>query len=51
MSLAPALRDALGLSLSPPIISAWCDTFWLVIRRLAESDEKLEIGPYLQVVR
>ena len=51
MSLGPALREALGLRISPTIISAWCDTFWLVIGRMAESEESLGVEEYLQVAR
>lgn len=51
MSLAPALRDALGLRVSPRIISAWCDTYWLVIREMAEKEEGLVVDEYLQIIR
>lgn len=31
LALAPALRQAPGLALSPPTVTAWCDAFWLII--------------------
>lgn len=31
LALAPALRQAPGLALSPMTIAAWCDAFWLII--------------------
>lgn len=51
MSLASAMREALGLRLSPKIVSAWCDTFWVIIRRLAEEGDIPEVDEYLQIIR
>ena len=42
MALGPVLREVLGPSLSPRIVSAWCDAFWHMIGAM-EPDEKLKI--------
>ena len=51
MSLAPALRETLGTRIPPRAVAAWCDTFWLVVRSIADTDEGLVIDEYLQVIR
>lgn len=40
LALAPILREVLGPSLPPRIVSAWCDTFWFAIRNLAPQEER-----------
>ena len=35
-ALIPVLKDALGPRLPVAMASAWCDAFWLVVRRLLE---------------
>lgn len=35
-ALVPVLKDALGPRLPGTMASAWCDAFWLVIRRVLE---------------
>ena len=34
LALALVLREVLGPSLSPRIVSAWCDAFWFTIRHV-----------------
>lgn len=40
LALAPILREVLGPSLPPRIVSAWCDTFWFAVRHLGPGEER-----------
>ena len=39
LALAPILREALGPTLPPRIVSAWCDAFWFTIRNIGQRDD------------
>lgn len=39
-ALIPVLKDALGPRLPVAMASAWCDAFWLVVRRVLEREAR-----------
>ena len=40
LALAPILREVIGPTLPPRIVSAWCDAFWFTVRDLAQQEER-----------
>ena len=40
-ALAPVLKDVLGTNIPADVPSAWCDTFWRVIRVAQEQRERV----------
>lgn len=38
LTLAPVLREVLGVRIPPKTASAWCDAFWYIIRQMSPQD-------------
>ena len=51
LALAPILREVLGPSLPPRIVSAWCDTFWFAVRNIEPREQarpKLRLNGFVR---
>jgi hemoglobin-like flavoprotein len=39
LALAPIMREVLGPSLPPRIVSAWCDAYWITVQHMTPREE------------